>query len=124
MNDLNSVLLEGTLTNVPELSRDRRGVPHCLLVIASERYLKQENGIEKRTTTMNIHMEGKMAEQYVKLCHQGRKIRVVGCLQNLKGKNEEGRDVAQVVIHAEHMEVRPELPVKQEKEQSHDFFTW
>jgi single-strand DNA-binding protein len=123
MNDLNSVLLEGTLTKDPVLSHDQNGTPNCLLSIASERYLKRKNGIEKQTTAMCVYTHGKMAEQCAKLCHQRRKIRVVGCLQTLRGKNEEGRGMAQVVIDAEHVEIKPELTAKQEKEPSHDFFS-
>jgi single-stranded DNA-binding protein len=123
MNDLNSVLLEGTLTQDPVLSHDPKGSPHCLLVISSERYLRGENGIEKRTTGMHIDSKGKIAEQCAKLCRRGSKIRVVGFLQALRGKNEAGRDAAQLVIEAEHVEIKPKPAVKQEKDTSYESYS-
>jgi single-strand DNA-binding protein len=120
LNDLNSVLLEGTLTKDPALSHDAKGKPHCFLVIASERYLQQETGMEKQTTAMHVYTKGRLAEQCMKLCREGRKIRVVGRIQTLGGKNAQGLDAAQVVIEAEHVEVKPELTRKQEKGPSYD----
>jgi single-stranded DNA-binding protein len=122
MNDLNSVLLEGTLAKDPVLSHDKNGVPHCLLVITTERYSRGENGMEKRTTVMYVDMKSKMAEQCMQFCHQGRKIRVVGSLQMLRGKDAEGRDVTQIGIEGEHIEVKPELTKNREKEPSHESF--
>jgi single-stranded DNA-binding protein len=122
MHDLNSVLLEGTLTNDPVLSRDKNGVPHCLLIITSERYRKREDGMEKRALATYVDTKSKLAEQCMQHCHQGSKIRVVGSLQMLRGKDAEGRDIAQIGIDAEHLEVRPELTKKQEKEPAHESF--
>jgi single-strand DNA-binding protein len=123
MNDLNSVLLEGTLTKDPVCSRDGKGVPRCLLSVASERYLKGENGMEKQTTGIQILTKGKTAEQCAKRCRQGGKIRAVGSLRILRGKDAEGRDAAQAVIDAEYVEIKPEMTAKQEKEPSHEFFS-
>jgi single-strand DNA-binding protein len=123
MNDLNSILLEGTVTKDPVFSHDKQGKPRCLLAIESEHYLKRADKMEKRTTGMGVYVEGKLAETCRQLCHQGRKIRVVGSLQIMRGTNMEGRDTAQVVIDAKHIEVKPELSVKQEEEQSYDNFS-
>jgi hypothetical protein len=59
----------------------------------------------------------------MRLCHAGRKIRAVGRLQILKGKDAEGRDAAQAVIDAEHVELKPELTAKREREQPYDLFS-
>jgi single-strand DNA-binding protein len=122
LNDMNSVVLEGTLTKDPVLSHDQKGAPRCLMVIASERYLRGENGREKQTTGMSVCTKSKPAEQSMRLCRQGRKIRVVGCLQTLRGKDIEGRDVTQTVINAEHFEVKPEFTKKQEKKPAHESY--
>jgi single-stranded DNA-binding protein len=123
MNDLNSILLEGTLAQDPVLSHDEKGVPRCLFSITSDRYLKRDNDIKKQTIGIPIHTEGKMAEQCANTCRQGRKIRVVGCLDRLTGINGKGREAAQLVIRAEHFELKPELSVKREKESSLDGFS-
>jgi single-strand DNA-binding protein len=123
MSDLNSVLFEGTLPNDPEFSYDQRGVRHCLLTIASERHFKEDNGIAKQTTTLHVHTEGKMAEQCATLCRRGRKIRVVGRLLTLTVKNGEGREAAELVIDAEHVEVKPSVSVRREQEPSRDGFS-
>jgi single-strand DNA-binding protein len=122
LNDLNSVLLEGTVVKDPVLSHDQKGVPRCILFITSERYLKQENGIEKRTIATHINTKGKLAEQCVKLCRRGRKIRAVGSLQLLRGKDKEGRDTEQMVIDAVHIETKPEMTAKREKEPSRESY--
>ncbi|MDR0601517.1 MAG: single-stranded DNA-binding protein [Treponema sp.] len=119
---MNSVLLEGTLTRDPELSQDANGRPQCLLLITSDRYLRRENSMEKQTTGIHVYTKGKMAEQCMRLFRAGRKIRVVGCLQALSGKNAEGRDMSRLVIDAEHLEVKSEITKKQEREPSIDFF--
>jgi single-stranded DNA-binding protein len=123
LNDLNSVLLGGTVAKEPVVSYDPKGVPRCLLVIASERYLRYENGMEKQTTDMQVYTKGRLAEQCMKCCHAGRKVRVVGRLQILSGKNTEGRAVSRVVIEAEHVEVKPEMTRNQKKEPSYDSYS-
>jgi single-stranded DNA-binding protein len=91
LNDLNSVLLEGTVAKEPVISYDPNGIPRCLLFITSERYRVWENGREKQTTAMNVDTHGKIAEQCMKICHTGRKIRVVGSLRTFRGKNGKAR---------------------------------
>jgi single-strand DNA-binding protein len=123
LNDMNSVILEGSLTKDPVLSHDQKGAPRCLMVITSERYIRGERGIEKQTTGMTVYTKSKLAEQSMRLCRQGRKIRVVGCLQTLRGKDAEGRDVTHVVINAAHLEVKPEFTQKQEKKPAHESYS-
>jgi single-strand DNA-binding protein len=122
LNDMNSVVFEGTLIKDPTLSHDQKGAPRCLLVIASERCLRGENGMEKQITGMSVYTKNKLAEQSIRLCRQGRKIRVIGCLQTVRAKDAEGRDVTQTVIDAEHFEVKPEFTKKQKKEPAHESY--
>jgi single-strand DNA-binding protein len=123
MNDLNSVIFEGTLTRDPALSRDQNGAPRCLLAVASERTLKGENGMEKRTTEMIAYTENALAERCAAVCRKGRKIKIVGSLALLQGKGADGVNREQMAIEALHFELRQELAVKPEKKPSHDFLS-
>lgn len=122
MNDLNSILLEGTLAKDPELSPDANGGSRCFLSIASDRYVRRGDRMEKEITGVHAYTEGKLAGQCMAQGHQGRKIRVVGRLKTLHGKDTGGRDAERVIIEAEHVEFRPEPAVKKEPAQSHESF--
>jgi single-strand DNA-binding protein len=123
MNDLNSIIFEGTLTRDPVLSRDQNGVPRCLLAVASERAREAENGRGKRTTEIIAYTENALAEQCAAVCRKGRKIKIVGSLALLQGKGADGINREQIAIEAAHFELRQELTVKPEKKPSHDFLS-
>jgi single-strand DNA-binding protein len=120
LSDMNSIIFEGTLTRDPVLTRDPKGTPRCLLAIASKRMLKGENGMETRTTEMLAYTEHGFAEPCAAAARKGRKIRVVGSLAILQGKDAAGRDTAQMAIEAAHFELKPELTMIPEKKPSHD----
>lgn len=118
-DDLNSILLEGTLLKDPEFSRDENGKAQCLLIMSSDRFFRRGNDFEKRTTTVQINAEGNMADQ-CKQGHQGRKLRIVGSLMQYWWKNDEGKNLAQIGIDAAHIEFKPEFTQKVNKEKSYD----
>jgi single-strand DNA-binding protein len=122
MNNLNSILLEGTTSGAPLLTRDDKGVPHCTFTIASTRYYKNNTDLTKETTNIPVEAEGKLAEQCAREGREGRSVRVVGRLKQKHWQNAEGLPVSKLVIVSEHIEWKPEFRVKPAKEQSSDTY--
>jgi single-strand DNA-binding protein len=118
MNNLNSVLLEGELEHDPVFTIQSNGVPACSLRLASSRFFKGRNGIEKDVSLFNVEAEGKMAEQCKQLGHKGRGIRVVGRLRQYCRQDGRGQTVERTAVFAEHIEFRPSMQVDQSSEKA------
>jgi single-strand DNA-binding protein len=108
VNNLNSILIEGNLTEDLVLEKTAKGTPVCNFTIASTRYYKSETGIEKEEGYFSIQVCGKLAEQAVTLGHQGRGVRVVGRLKQERLNGSNGQAQTRIVIIAEHIKFRPE----------------
>lgn len=108
MNNLNTVLIEGTLTRDPESRPLSAGVNYCRLAIANNRYYCDANGEWKQETSyFHIYVYGAVAEACIKRLRKGRGIRVTGRLkQNTWTDAGVRREV--VFIIAEHIEFQPE----------------
>jgi single-strand DNA-binding protein len=106
MNNLNSVLVEGILEGKPAL-QDTNGKPSCAFTIASNRYHKAGAKTEKETSAFEVEAEGKVAEDCHSLGREGRGVRVVGRLKQVKWTDAEGKGRSKIVIAAEHVEFRP-----------------
>jgi single-strand DNA-binding protein len=89
MNDLNSVLLEGILTQDPQQALD-----HVEFVIETAK--KTTEGTAKARYT--IQTTGRLAEVCQEYLTAGRGVRIVGRLGEHEGK---------VIIEAEHVEIKP-----------------
>ena len=96
MNNLNSVLIEGTLTHAPQTIPAKEGTTACTFAIESNRFYKEGKELKKETGFFDIECESKLAEKVLDLAHEGDGVRVVG---RLKGNGRFG-----VVIVAEHVE--------------------
>lgn len=96
MNDLNSILIEGTIIKDVEFV-DKEESTFCIFTLASNHYLEKNNKVEKETTLVNIKAWSILAEHCHKMGHKGRSVRVVG---HLKQDNT-------LIIEAEHIEFRP-----------------
>jgi single-strand DNA-binding protein len=107
MNNLNSILLEGELVGNPGYQSDKQGNPVCRFTLASSRFFKTGNGIEKETGYFDIKAAGKLASYCKNNGHEGRGVRIVGRLKQEHSLNAEGQTVARIVIEAEHVEFRP-----------------
>ena len=108
MNNLNSVLIEGNLVRDPECRTTPKGTAVCKFPVASNRYYKQDSGLEKEVSFFDVEAWGKTAENVNNLGKKGRGVRVVGRLKQERWQNSEGKAMARVVIVAEHVEFRPE----------------
>jgi single-strand DNA-binding protein len=108
MNDLNSVLIEGKLTDNPDFCLTAEGEPVCAFVIVSARYYETKTGIGKELNFFGIEAWGKPAEACSKQGREGRGARVVGRLKQGGWTDSKGDTLPGVFIIAEHVEFRPE----------------
>lgn len=106
MNHLNSILIEGNLTADPVLSETPNGTTVCSFAIASERFIKREEGLEKQVSFFDIVSWGRLAESCAENLSKGRGVRVVGRLTQDRWDSD-GMHHARVKIIAEHVEFRP-----------------
>ena len=109
MNNLNSTLIEGNLVRDAELRSTPKGTAVCTFQIASNRYYKQDSGLEKEVSFFTVESWGKLAESVGNQGRKGRGVRVVGRLKQERWQDREGKAQSKVSIVAEHVEFRPEF---------------
>ena len=95
---MNKVILIGNLTRDPELSQTQSGISMCRFSIAVNRNFTNANG-ERETDFFNITVWRGLAENCAKYLAKGRKVCVVGSLQNRSYEDKDGnrRTVTDVV---------------------------
>ena len=106
MNNLNSILIEGNLVRDPDFRTTPKGIGVCKFPMASNRFYKQDSGMEKEVSFFDVESWGKLAENVNDKGRKGRGVRVVGRLKQERWQNNEGKAMARVVIVAEHVEFR------------------
>jgi single-strand DNA-binding protein len=109
MNNLNSILIEGNLVRDAEMRTTPKGTVVTTFQIASNRYFKQDSGMEKETSFFDVETWSKLAEACGNLGKKGRGIRVVGRLKQDRWIGNDGKQRSRVSIVAEHVEFRPEF---------------
>jgi single-strand DNA-binding protein len=117
MNNLNSILIEGTLTKDAVLKNTAKGTAVCNLSLATNRYYKNENSMEKEVSFFDVETWSKLAETCGSKGNKGRGVRVVGRLKQDRWNGTDGKAHSKVVIVAEHVEFRPEFKKNKEKEE-------
>jgi single-strand DNA-binding protein len=108
MNNLNSILIEGNLVRDPECRATPKGTAVCKFTIASNRFYKQDNALEKEVGFFDIETWGRLAENVNNLGRKGRGARVMGRLKQERWQAADGKEKARVLVVAEHVEFRPE----------------
>jgi single-strand DNA-binding protein len=108
MNNLNSILIEGNLAKDPVFTETSKGTPHCSFTIASNRFYKRDDSLEKEVGFFDVESWAKLAEQCYNLGHKGRGVRVVGRLKQDRWEGPDGKPRSRVTIVAEHVEFRPD----------------
>jgi len=114
VNNLNSILIEGTLTRDAVLRNTAKGTAVCNLSLASNRYYRQDSGMEKEVSFFDVEAWSKVAEVCRDKGSKGRGVRVVGRLKQERWNGQDGKPRSRVVIVAEHVEFRPESVKKKE----------
>jgi single-strand DNA-binding protein len=108
MNNLNSIIIEGNLVRDPEYRETAKGTPLCAFSIASNRFYRQGDALEKEVSYFDVETWSKLAQACHDLGHKGRGVKVVGRLKQERWNDAEGKVRSKVVIVAEHVEFRPE----------------
>ncbi|MDR1024884.1 MAG: single-stranded DNA-binding protein [Treponema sp.] len=109
MNNLNSILIEGNLVRDPLLRSTPKGTPVCSFTLASNRFFKQDTGLEKEVGFFDVESWSKLAEHCYNQGRKGRGVRVVGRLKQDRWSGADGKPHSRVAIVAEHVEFRPEF---------------
>jgi single-strand DNA-binding protein len=127
MNNLNSILIEGNLVRDPLFRATPKGTPVCTFSLASNRFFRQDTGLEKEVSFFEVETWAKLAEACSNLGKKGRGVRVVGRLKQDRWTGTDGKPRSRIAIVAEHVEFRPEFKKNGEKaaseaaEPEHDY---
>jgi single-strand DNA-binding protein len=84
-----------------------KGTPICSFSVASNRYFKGDDGIEKEVSFFDVEAWGLLAENCNALGKKGRGVRLFGRLKQERWEKDGDRR-SKVVIVAEHVEWKPE----------------
>lgn len=109
MNNLNSILLEGNLVRDPDLKATPSGTPVCTFSVASNRWYKQNDQLEKEVSFFDVEAWSKLAQTCGETLKKGRGVRVVGRLKQDRWNDGEGKAHNKVKIVAEHVEFKPQM---------------
>ncbi len=109
MNQLNNVILEGTLVNEPEVVA-RSAVTNSRLVkftIANDRYYKDVNGNPRQETLfLVVQCWGELGEKALTSIHKGMIVRAVGRLMMCRWETKTGEKKSTIEIVCSHIEYR------------------
>jgi single-strand DNA-binding protein len=109
MNNLNSILIEGNLTQDPTYKETAKGTSVCTFSIASNRFYKSGDEMKKEVSFFDVETWAKLAERCYNLGRKGRGAHVVGRLKQDRWTDSDGKARSRVSIVAEHVEFRPEF---------------
>lgn len=107
MNNLNSILIEGNLIKDPVLRVTPNGTPVCLFSVATNRFYKQNDELQKEVSYFDIESWANTAQSCGSLLSKGRGVRVVGRLKQDRWNDENGNPKSRIKIVAEHVEFKP-----------------
>ena len=117
MNSLNSVLVEGNLTRDPVLAATPKGTPVCNFSLATNRFYRGEEEIEREVSFFDVETWSRLAERCGEQLAKGRSVRVVGRLKQDRWNDKDGNPRARVKIVAEHVEYRRAQVQEEETEE-------
>jgi single-strand DNA-binding protein len=109
VNNLNSILIEGNVVRDCQSKKTPAGTPLCTFSVASNRYFKQESGLEKEVSFFDVESWAKTAEICGDKARKGRGVRIVGRLKQDRWTGNDGKNYSKVKIIAEHVEFKPEF---------------
>lgn len=97
---MNKVILIGRLTKEPELSETQSGVAYCRFSIAVDRSFTNSDG-EKQTDFFNVITWRGQAENCGRFLSKGKKVAIVGTLQNRSYEDKDGvkRTVTDIIAN-------------------------
>jgi len=120
LNNLNSILIEGTMVRDPQYRITPKGTAVCTFSIASNRYFNSDDGIDKEVSFFEIETWARLAESCNSYGKKGRGVRVVGRLKQDRWQGQDGKPHARIMIVAEHVEFRPEFSKTTEADEKNE----
>ena len=118
MNNLNSILVEGNLACDPKTRSTPNGTQVCTFPIASSRFYKKDNALEKEVSFFDVEAWSRLAESCKNLGHKGRGVRVVGRLKQERWNGSDGKAHSKIIVVAEHVEFRPDIKRQDKTEET------
>ena len=115
MNNLNSILIEGNLVRDPELRETPKGTQVCSFSVASNRFYKQGEDLNKEVSFFDVETWAKTAKSCAEYLKKGRGVRIVGRLKQDRWADGEGKNHNRIKIVAEHVEFRPNFKKNQDE---------
>jgi len=113
MNNLNSILIEGNL--VRDALLENKGGSHvCTFTVATNRFYKNSEGMQKEVSFFDVETWAKLAESCHSLGFKGKGVRVVGRLKQSRWETVDGKARSRIFIVAEHVEFRPSFTKQDE----------
>jgi single-strand DNA-binding protein len=109
MTNLNSILIEGNLVRDPLLRSTPKGTSLCTFTLASNRFFKQDSGMEREVSYFDVETWAKLADYCHSQGRKGRGVRIVGRLKQDRWNSPDGKLHSRVAIVAEHVEFRPDF---------------
>lgn len=106
MNHLNSLILEGTVSDDFQTLEVPAGIEGITFPISVERFYKAKTDEQhKEVSVFEIRVYGFMAEYAKQKCQVGRGVRVVGRIKQVCYEVA-GKEYSKVVVIAEHIEYK------------------
>ncbi len=115
MNSLNSILIEGNLTRDPVVSETPRGTNVCNFRVATNRFYKRDEEMQKEVSYFDVEAWSRLAERCGEYLEKGRGVRVVGRLREDRWTTSDGQPRSRVKIVAEHVEFKPRFKKSEEQ---------
>jgi single-strand DNA-binding protein len=115
---LNSCLIEGQMADDPRNETNSKGVMVSTFTIATSRWVKRDNRVDKDVSRVDIQAAGKLAEVCKRIGRKGRIVRVVGKLTQDRVIGENGTEelLPRLYIEAEHIEFKSDSKSENKKE--------
>ena len=108
MTNLNSVLIEGNLTQDPQCQTIKSGATLCKFFLAVNRSYKVADEVREEVSFFPVEIWGERAEPCVSYLKKGKKVRVIGRLKQERWETQDGSKRERGVIVAEHVEFGPD----------------
>lgn len=113
MNQLNNVIIEGSLIDDPKVIATNSKTEDKLVkfTIANDRYYKNSSGVNKKETLLiTVQCWGDLGERCLMRIHKGMIIRAVGSLMLCKWNGNNGEKKETIEIVCNHIEFRAPKP--------------
>jgi single-strand DNA-binding protein len=115
---MNTIMLEGNLTRDPELRETPKGTPVCSFSVASNRFYRYEEELQKEVSFFDIETWARSAERCGEELSKGRGVRVVGRLKQDRWTDGEGKKHSRVKIVADHVDFKPVFTKQAEEDEA------